>query len=152
MHIRNYTKQDKESIIDLYNTSKLDELKFEKVEFELIPLQADKERNRLIFNSQILVYNDGQTKGFVVFDDQRITGIFVGSEFRGQGIGQSLLRTAIEIINSEVRLQVVASNTPAMELYSSFGFKVATTEIGHYNGQEVLINKMILANYLENIF
>lgn len=144
MTIRPYKEQDKSSVINIYNSSKLDELIFEKEEFELIPLQKDLQRKRLIFESKIWVYEDKHIKGFVAFDNTNIFGLFVNPEDRGEGIGRDLLKAAISDAGEEIKLQVVVSNLAANDLYSRFGFEVSSVESGSYNGKEVFVNKMVL--------
>ena len=44
MYIRKYNENDKTNILNIYNQSKLDELKFENIEHKLLSLKEDKVR------------------------------------------------------------------------------------------------------------
>ncbi|MCS7131844.1 MAG: GNAT family N-acetyltransferase [Hadesarchaea archaeon] len=74
---------------------------------------------------------DGQIVGFVfAFSSRRvgwITLLCVKPEFRGRGIGGSLLRSAIDHLSGQgirvIKLDVEVDN-PAVEFYKKFGFEV----------------------------
>jgi ribosomal protein S18 acetylase RimI-like enzyme len=57
-----------------------------------------------------------------------IVSVFVKSEYQGQGIGRQLLQATIARAKKQpgieiVRLEVMTTNTPAYNLYTSLGFK-----------------------------
>ena len=56
MSIRAYIKNDLSAIFQIYNHSKLDELKFESTVFTLLPLEKDKARYSGLIESEIYVY------------------------------------------------------------------------------------------------
>lgn len=58
-----------------------------------------------------------------------VWGMYVNSEYRGQGIGRKLLESLIEELKNhsqikKIRIGVVSSNTLAAELYKRLGFEV----------------------------
>ncbi len=62
-----------------------------------------------------------------ILDQAHITNVAVLDEYRGRGIAKSLLRRIFEDIENEkiesFTLECRVSNTPAINLYESFGFK-----------------------------
>lgn len=80
-----------------------------------------------------------------VFDEGHITNVAVHPEFRGVGIGSSLMEYLIDIAKSEgissMTLEVRKSNLAAQRLYKKFGFVIAGFRKGYYsdNGEDALI-------------
>ena len=72
-----------------------------------------------------------------VLDEAHITNIAVKSTARGKGIGRflfaTLLAKAKEAGAKLVTLEVKTTNTAAISLYESFGFKVAGVRKRYYN-------------------
>ncbi len=72
-----------------------------------------------------------------VLDEAHITNIAVKSTSRGKGIGRflfaTLLAKAKEAGAKLVTLEVKSTNTAAISLYESFGFKVAGVRKRYYN-------------------
>ena len=52
-----------------------------------------------------------------------LTLIGVFPEYRGRGVGKAILRKILEEVPGEIYLHVEAGNTPAINLYLSFGFE-----------------------------
>lgn len=65
-----------------------------------------------------------------------IVDIAVRKEYRKQGIGELLLRTAIEqavqLNNTFIKLEVRVSNRPAQALYEKYGFNKVEVRPGYY--------------------
>uniref|UniRef100_A0A7J2TI12 Ribosomal-protein-alanine N-acetyltransferase n=1 Tax=Archaeoglobus fulgidus TaxID=2234 RepID=A0A7J2TI12_ARCFL len=87
----------------------------------------------------------GKVVGYVVtMDVDKFTGkivsIAVRKEFRRRGIGEALLRKAIERLRAKgkikIALEVRISNIPAQELYKKLGFKIVGTIPGYYSDGE----------------
>ncbi|MDM7947235.1 MAG: GNAT family N-acetyltransferase [Oceanibaculum nanhaiense] len=60
-----------------------------------------------------------------------IWAMYVRPEARGSGLGRSLLQSAIDAVKTDchsIRLGVVTSNTQALRLYESAGFRVWATD------------------------
>ncbi|HSU80279.1 MAG TPA: ribosomal protein S18-alanine N-acetyltransferase [Candidatus Angelobacter sp.] len=86
-------------------------------------------------NNQFATYfvaeDQGQVIGYIgcwiIIDEANITNVAVLPEYRGQKIGEALLRTAIELARlkqvTKMSLEVRVSNMVAQNLYSKLGFK-----------------------------
>lgn len=143
MNIREFTEQDKARIFEIYAHSKLDELKFENTQFELLPLDKDKTRLTALTESDIYVYEDGAILGYGAICGSEIRALFVSPHARGKGIGEALLVFLLSKIQGKARLYVAKTNEPAKTLYQKYGFTVSAEFITHYNGKPVLANEMV---------
>jgi [ribosomal protein S18]-alanine N-acetyltransferase len=86
-------------------------------------------------NNQFATYfvaeDQGRVIGYIgcwiIIDEANITNVAVLPEYRGQKIGEALLRTAMELARlkqaTKMSLEVRVSNMVAQNLYSKLGFK-----------------------------
>ncbi len=90
----------------------------------------------------------GYVFGWVVGQTGELNRIAVKSSRRGRGIGRELLERFIELLREEgVRelfLEVRQSNTPAINLYKSFGFKEVGRRENYYQDEDALVFKLNL--------
>jgi len=74
--------------------------------------------------------------GWNVADEIQIVDFIVEENFRGRGIGRLLLTSLIEVACSVksklITLEVRASNKPAINLYSRFGFEICGRRKNYY--------------------
>lgn len=90
--------------------------------------------------SYVFRTSDGRAVGFctawLVVDELHINAMAVRPEFRGQGIGRQLLAYVLDEARSvgarRAALEVRASNTAAIGLYSAFGFTTEAVRKGYY--------------------
>jgi len=143
MKIRQFRKNDYPTILDIYSKSKLDELRFEEKEFELLPLENDKNRLTELKESDIYVYEDEGVIGYGALFGSEIRALFVHPSFRGKGVGKSLLEFLLSKVTGSVILYIAKTNAPAKKFYNNYGFKVVNEFQTTYNGKNVLANKMV---------
>lgn len=142
MTIRKFSKDDFQSIEEIYNLSKLDELAQEDSTFTLLPLAEDKARKKQLFESQIFVYELESVVAFCAIFKSEIRGLFVHPDHRGHGLGKDLLEHLISLSSQDLSLYVAASNLFAKKMYEKFGFVVTETFETTYNCVDVTANKM----------
>jgi putative acetyltransferase len=145
MHIRKYTDKDYTAVVEIYNLSKIDELQYEEVQFKLLPLAEDSKRLFELKESDIYVYSDLTVIGYCAIYGTEIRALFVHPNWRGEGVGRSLLEYLLSKCTGEVSLFVAESNLPAKKLYALYDFKIVDEFKTTYNGEFVLANKMIHA-------
>ena len=97
----------------------------------------------------IVAKMDNKPIGFaglwVIVDEGHITNIAVHPNFRGQGIGSSLvdalIKNSVEWGCNSITLEVRSSNTIAQNLYTKFGFQVEGIRKKYYedNKEDALI-------------
>lgn len=82
---------------------------------------------------------------WIIMDEAHITNIAVHSTYRGRGLGEWMLRYAIEFSTlygaEKMTLEVRASNVVAQQLYKKLGFEVTGLRPGYYsdNKEDALI-------------
>jgi ribosomal protein S18 acetylase RimI-like enzyme len=145
MTIRAFQETDIDAIKRIYTDSKLDELRFENAQFELLPLEQDSKRFAEFRESQVFVYQlNNQVVAYGAVFESHIRAIFVHSDYRRLGIGREILAYFITIIEGDVSLNVAKSNAPAKDLYQQYGFKVVKEFNANYNGTNAIANTMKL--------
>ncbi|MCS7130501.1 MAG: ribosomal protein S18-alanine N-acetyltransferase [Archaeoglobaceae archaeon] len=100
----------------------------------------------LTYGNDIFVADIGnKIVGYVVTMDLdqirgKIVSIAVRKEFRGSGIGEYLMKRAIERLKEkgkkEISLEVRVSNNVAQNLYEKLGFKIVETIPNYYSDGE----------------
>lgn len=87
---------------------------------------------------------DGKIVGYVgiwfVMDEGHITNVAVHKDYRGQKIGDKLIRELIELCKSSniiaMTLEVRVSNVIAQNLYKKYGFKLAGIRKEYYSNNK----------------
>lgn len=73
---------------------------------------------------------------WIMIDEAHVTNIAVHPEFRGIGIGNSLMEEMIKLAKSEgassMTLEVRRNNSAALNLYKKYGFIEAAIRKGYY--------------------
>ena len=143
MTIRAYEDIDLSTVLEIYKYSKLDELKFEAGDFELIPLDQDPIRWPRFTKSEVYVYDDGDVCAYCALNGSHIEAIYVHPKHRRKGIARTLLCFLLSKINGEASLNVAKNNYPAKNLYAQYGFEVDHEFSTSYNGVEAIANAMV---------
>ncbi|WP_438464539.1 GNAT family N-acetyltransferase [Marinomonas sp. PE14-40] len=151
MSIRPFIKDDYSKILEIYAKSKLDELRFEKQEFELLPLESDATRLAELTESDIYVYEEAETVAYGAVYGNEIRALFVSPDARGKGIGKNLLEYLLSIVKEPISLYVAKTNLVAKSLYKNYGFKVVEEFKTDYNQAPVIANKMVAINRYESV-
>jgi ribosomal-protein-alanine N-acetyltransferase len=85
---------------------------------------------------------------FSSIDSAEIFTVAVSKENRGKGIGKEIVSKLIDFCVSKnaesIFLEVEDGNTPAISLYSSFGFKAVGKRKGFYHGKDAIIMELKL--------
>jgi ribosomal-protein-alanine acetyltransferase len=104
----------------------------------------------VLFNSEgILV---GYAGSWHILDEAHITNIAISADFRRRKYGEALLKRIIDDCYKEkikyITLEVRVSNTPAINLYSKYGFTSFGTRKGYYQDN----NEDAMIMWTKNIF
>jgi ribosomal-protein-alanine N-acetyltransferase len=89
----------------------------------------------------------GELIGFagimVVLDQADITNIVVKKDFRGNGVGNILLKNLISLADelnfNTITLEVNENNKVAISLYEKFGFTLCGQRKKYYNGKDTAL-------------
>ncbi len=135
MIIRRYTDADWESIADIYNLSKPDELRDSVDPRAFLPLERDTRSQRLFRESRIVVVEDHEEiLGFGGNTGNYISWMFVHPHHRRKGAARLLLEHILASLDGTIELNVFKNNHPARSLYQQFGFEIEREFVGNLNG------------------
>lgn len=129
--IRDYLhKTDWNQICKIHDNARKIELEGSASQDAFIPLK-DCYKDEELFDSTIFVgeFNDIIT-GFVAFDKNEITWLYVDPLYFRKGFGRKLLEFALKNTKKPARVTVLNNNFRAIYLYKSYGFKVVEEKKG----------------------
>lgn len=128
-----------------HNASKKDEFAGENFDVTVVPLSEDYDMLQLLRDSKVYIYEEIDIVGFVGAKENYISWLFVHPDFRGKNIGKKLVLHVLSELNGEVTLNVARSNITATNLYQSLGFEIDKEFTGRYQGNPIVVLKMIKA-------
>jgi ribosomal protein S18 acetylase RimI-like enzyme len=129
--IRDYLhKTDWNQICKIHDNARKIELEGSASQDAFIPLK-DCYKDEELFDSTIYVveFND-ITLGFVAFDKNEITWLYVDPLYFRKGFGRKLLEFALKNTKKPARVTVLNNNFRAIDLYKSLGFEVVEEKKG----------------------
>ena len=129
--IRDYLhKTDWSQICKIHDSARKIELEGSASHEAFIPLK-DCYKDEELFDSTICVgeFND-ITIGFVAFDKNEITWLYVDPLHFRKGFGRKLLEFALKNMKKPARVTVLNNNFRAIDLYKSYGFKIVEEKKG----------------------
>ena len=129
--IRDYLhKTDWNQICKIHDNARRIELEGSASQEAFITLKDCYEDEEL-FDSTIYVgeFND-ITLGFVAFDKNEITWLYVDPLYFRKGFGRKLLEFALKNTKKPARVTVLNNNFRAIDLYKSLGFEVVEEKKG----------------------
>ena len=131
LSIREYVHQlDWDNICKIHDSARLIELDGSVTEKAFIPL-IDCYKGEELFNSTIFIGEvENKTIGFVAFDKDEITWLYVDPKFFGNGYGRRLLDFVIDKALKPIKVTVLNNNLRAISLYKSNGFKIISKSKG----------------------
>ena len=136
MKIRRYRNSDWESICNIHDRARKNELFLAGLEEAFIPLEIAAEREGLFDYSVIVAENEEKVCGFCAFTDEELAWLYVDPDKARKGIGTELVNAALKIEPEIYYIEVLCGNEPAKCLYEKFGFKVKKTATGKMPGNE----------------
>lgn len=82
----------------------------------------------------------GYTGMWVLFDEAQITNVAVSPVYQNKGVGRQMMKAIIQIAKAKranaMTLEVRPSNSSAVHLYESLGFKSVGRRRGYYEDGE----------------
>lgn len=136
IQLRKYNPEDWDSIADIYDRARLDELRASVGVEAVLSLAATFESEGLFEGEVWVACDDERVVGFIAFADDEVTWLYVSPAYYRQGIGKKLSRQAIDRCGKTVSTSVLSGNDAALHLYLSEGFKIMETKTGKPNGNE----------------
>ena len=136
IHIRPYQDADFAHICQIHDPARQNELALAGLADAFLPLSIAAPKEGLFAYHVYVAEYDGIVAGFIAFSEDEIAWLYVNTNYSRRGIGTSLLRYAMQFTDDEVSVEVLAGNSPAIALYSSFGFAIQETLSGKMPGNE----------------
>jgi len=147
MDIREYIETDWESVSEIYNLSKVDEMRGSVDLAAIVPFEDDRSALHLFEHSDIIVMEiDSRIVAFAGNRNNYICWLFVHPDYRRKGIARKMLAKILEGLSGTVTLDVATCNSAARSLYESMGFTLAKICIGDFNGYECQAMTLLLKN------
>lgn len=135
MKVRSYTDADWNSIQEIYDLSKPDELLGSVDLRAFVPLERDLISLRLFRECRIVVVEEaGEIRGFGGHCGNYISWLFVHPRHRRRGVARTILHHILSQVPGTAKLTVFKNNRAARALYRQFGFEIEREFTGNLNG------------------
>ncbi len=137
LKIRMYDEQDWKRCCEIHDAARIDELTG-SVDLGAFLTLEQTAKNEGLFDGELWVacYPE-KVVGFVAFDPDEITWLYVDPKYYRKGIGRNLVKFAIERCDNTIGIEVLTGNTPALKLYQDLGFEIKEKRAGHLEGNEL---------------
>ncbi len=120
--VRSYQPADWQSLCQIHNLARPDELVGSCDPRAFVPIENDKEVEHLKLCQKIVAVSDDRVAGFIGVDDGYIGWLYIHPDFYRQGIGRELLKEGLKLIKEKAWTIALSGNSPAVKLYQSVGF------------------------------
>jgi ribosomal protein S18 acetylase RimI-like enzyme len=134
--IRPYQETDWERMAAIHDPARQSELAFAGLSAAFVPFAEASQREGLFDYDVYVAEYDGVVAGFIAFCEEEIAWLYVDVAYARRGIGRSLVQFALERVNDDVAIEVLAGNEPALALYTACGFRIQKTLTGVMPGNE----------------
>jgi ribosomal-protein-alanine N-acetyltransferase len=139
LNIRFMTKDDVPQVFDIERAS------FNDSSWSIDAFFHEIEKNE--FANYFIIEYDTQIIGYIgiwiVIDQAQITTVAIDKDFRGYGLGQLLLKYAMNYAQSKcdvMSLEVRVENTVAQHVYTNLGFQYGGKRKNYYGeGEDALV-------------
>lgn len=135
-NIRPYNATDWSRLCEIHDASRLDELRFTVGSSAFLSLEQTAESEGLFDDKLVVAEVNGIVQGFVAYSNEELTWLYVDPQFYRKGVGRALVRHAVADSASDIELELLEGNTPALTLYQSEGFRVIKRIEGQLEGNE----------------
>lgn len=145
MHIRSYEYRDWDSIYDIFERAKPDEIKGSCDLNAIELIQQDDETINLFEESTVFVAEiNHKVVGFIGYSGNLISWLMVNPDCYRRGIAKKLLRFILVIIGSKAYVNIPKFNEKAKNLFANQKFKFVEEFEDEYNGYKIIYDKYAL--------
>lgn len=134
--IRPYESTDWPQLCRIHDAARLDELRASAGEAAFLTLEQTFENEGLFEGRVDVAVRDAAVLGFIAFNPDELTWLYVDPAHYGQGVGRALLRHAFAHAAPVFATEVLEGNERALGLYLSEGFVVLERVTGRLTGNE----------------
>jgi GNAT superfamily N-acetyltransferase len=139
---REYQEKDWQSICQIHDRARPDELTGSCDPRGFIPIEEDKEVEDLKRSRKFVACEAEKVVGFVGVDKDCLAWLYVDPDHYGKGIGRGLLKIGIREIGAGAWTIALDGNKRAIALYESEGFQEEKRFDGENNGYPCICVKM----------
>lgn len=139
---RDYSDSDWQSICQIHDSARPDELKGSCDPRGFIPIEQDEEVEDLKTCRKFVACDNETVVGFIGVDDKYLAWLYIDPSHYGKGIGRELLRIGLREIGDGAWTIVLDGNHSAIKLYESEGFREVRRFAGENNGYPVTCIRM----------
>ncbi|MBS6196085.1 MAG: GNAT family N-acetyltransferase [Clostridiales bacterium] len=137
IQIRPYEEKDFERLAEIHDPARKNELASAGLQDAFVPFSIAAKTEGLFEYEVYVAEYEGETAGFIAFEEEEIVWLYVDVNYARRGIGKSLIHFALERVRKEdVSIEVLEGNDPAIRLYKSCGFRITETLSGQMPGNE----------------
>ena len=134
--IRPYRKSDWQSLCEIHDPARRDELGYSVGTEAFETLEQAYVEDGLFDNALDVAEIDSKAVGFIAYSPSEITWLYVSPDHYRKGIGRALLQHALQNASNNVTLEVLEGNFPALTLYESLGFRFKERVEGKLSSNE----------------
>ena len=136
INIRPYQSNDWPRLCEIHDAARLDELRLTVGKEAFLTLEQTAE-NEGLFDGKIAVAEiDNLAQGFVAYNDEELTWLYVHPESYRKGVARRLVQHAVVNSTTAMKIELLEGNTPALQLYLSEGFTIIERIEGRLEGNE----------------
>ncbi|MBZ8140793.1 hypothetical protein CLD22_12890 [Rubrivivax gelatinosus] len=136
MNIRPYTTIDWKRVCQIHDAARRDELAAARLEAAFLTLEQTAENEGFHEYTIRVAVVDAKVVGFVAFTPEELAWLYVDPAVYGNGIGTSLIVSALTETGTPMTAEVLDGNAAAIAVYRKAGFEVIGNEQGQMPGNE----------------
>lgn len=136
MHIRPYLAADWARLCEIHDASRPHELAASGLLDAFLTLAQTAEGEGLFDGPVLVAEEEGRVQGFVAYNEDELSWLYVDPSCHRRGIGRALVRAVVQASPHPLSLEVLVGNDAALALYLSEGFTVVRTASGRLAGNE----------------
>lgn len=137
--VRKYQSPDWESIRDIHDAARMEELRLAGLAEAFLPLEVAAEREGLFGYGIFVAELNGEPAGFDACSEDELAWLYVHPRFFRRGVGRRLAEEVLAHTGRPVWAEVLAGNAPAAALYRRLGFAEKEVCTGHMPGNEKFV-------------
>jgi GNAT superfamily N-acetyltransferase len=146
--LRPYLPADWKNLCEIHDLARMDELKNSAGVAAFLSLEETYENEELFAGELWVACMDDLPVGFAAFTNHELTWLYVHPVHYKKGIGQQLLKKAIERCGGNITTEVLSGNEAALNLYLKEGFVIKEVKKGKLAGNESFAAEGILLAHL----
>lgn len=133
--LRVYQPADWEAVCRIHDAARLQELAAGGVDERAFkPMTAAAEEDEFHVSEKLVAYGHGQVVGFVAWNGDYITWLYVDPAWQRRGIGGRMLREALQHVGPEAWTNCLGGNEAAIRLYQTMGMEIVWDRAGDCEG------------------